>query len=111
MVKRYHNTADQTGGNRIVESASLTAENTFTEATEFYFGASFNLSISGTWSGTITLQRSFDGGVTWLDVQDYTANAEDVVSSPEPGVLWRAGFKTGEYTSNTAVVRLSGPIA
>ena len=111
MVKRYYNTSDQTGGNRIVVTASLSEEDAFTEATEFYFGASFNLSISGTWSGTITLQRSFDEGVTWRDVADYTANQEDIVNSPEPGVLWRAGFKAGEYTSNTAVVRLSGPTA
>jgi len=67
---------------------------------------SFNLSISGTWAGTVTLQRSFDGQ-TWQDVETFTANAERVGDDPEKNINYRVGFKTGEYTSGTASVRIS----
>ena len=92
------------GAARKVE-ASLTAQNTYTPAISV-FGA-FNFSLSGTWAGTITIQRSFDNGVTWLDVAAYTANTQDRGLEPELNALYRAGFKTGAYTSGTAVVRLS----
>lgn len=88
-----------------VASAALSAENTFTDWVQLF--GPFNLSVSGTWVGTITIQRSFDNGVTWLDVKTYTSNAEDLGEEPELGVLFRAGFKPGEYTSGTAAVRIS----
>ena len=66
----------------------------------------FNVSISGTWEGTVTLQRSFDGQ-TWQDVETFTANAERVGDDPEKNINYRVGFKTGEYTSGAAVVRIS----
>lgn len=86
-------------------TASLTAQNTFCSAVELR--NDFNVSISGTWSGTITLQRSFDDGSTWLDVKTYTANAEEKGFEPEAGVTYQLGFETGNYTSGTAAVRLS----
>jgi len=86
-------------------SASLSAANTWTDPVPIL--GPFNLSLSGTWAGTITLQRTFDGGTTWRDVATYTANIEDAGHEPELGVLYRAGFKTGEYTSGTAIVRIS----
>lgn len=67
----------------------------------------FNLSISGTWSGTLTIQRSFDNGVTWLDIRNYSTNVEDYDREIESGVIYRIGFKTGNYTSGTASVRIS----
>ena len=67
----------------------------------------FNLSISGTWDGKITIQRSFDDGVTWLDIRTYIANVEDWDREIESGVLYRVGFKAAEYTSGTAKVRIS----
>ena len=57
--------------------------------------------------GTVTLQRSFDNGSTWLDVYSTTGNVETVVDNVESGVLWRLGIKTGNFTSGTAVCRLS----
>ena len=88
-----------------VTATSITAENTFTDAVDI-FGL-FNLSISGTWVGTVTLQRSFDFGATWVDVTTYTANIQDAGDEPEKLVVYRAGIKTGEYTSGTAVIRIS----
>lgn len=73
------------------------------------FTGYFNFSLSGTWVGKVYLQRSFDGGVTWLDRKDYAANTEaDPLIEPEGEVLYRAGIKSaGDYTSGTAVVRIS----
>lgn len=100
-------------------SASLTAADKFTgdvtgvaQAETGQAGISlsgyFNLSISGVWVGTLTLQRSFDSGVTWLDVETYTSNVQKRGLESETGVRYRTGFKaTGAYTSGTAVARLS----
>jgi hypothetical protein len=86
-------------------SASLTAANTFTTPVRVLGEA--NIWISGTWAGTITLQATYDDGATWIDVQNYTANAIDVLYEPEVGITYRLGFKAGAYTSGTAVVRIS----
>jgi len=60
-------------------------------------GATFNLSIWGTFTGTIELERSFDDGSTWLKCSrdsagtaaSFTAAASVVVEEPEAGVLYR----------------------
>lgn len=67
----------------------------------------FNISISGTWEGTLTLQRSFNNGTTWFDVNTYTANEENWDQEIESGILYRMGFKTGAHTSGSADVRIS----
>jgi hypothetical protein len=97
-------------------TASLTAQNTGTTpispfglglpATNSNFGF-LNLSLSGTWSATVFLQRSFDNGTTWLDVESYTANTEKAVEDYEKGVVYRLFCKTGGFTSGTIVCRLS----
>ena len=86
-------------------TASLTEQNTFSEAVRLL--GRFNFSLAGTWAGTVFVQRSFDAGMTWRDVNSYTANIEDGGNEAEIGVIYRAGFKTGGYTSGTADVRLS----
>lgn len=88
-----------------VATAALSAANTFTAWVPLF--GPFNLSISGTWSGTLTLQYSFDGGTTVLDAETHTANALKVGDAPEAHVVYRIGFKTGDFTSGTANVRLS----
>lgn len=84
-------------------TASIAAQNTFTDALDLV--GHFNLSLSGTWAGTVTVQRSFDGGSSWVDVDTFTSNIETYGFDPMQ-VLYRAGIKTGEYTSGTAVVTL-----
>lgn len=91
----------------MVQSASIGAQNTFTDAAEFDPSRKFNVSVSGTFSATVVLQRSFDGGSNWKDVDSWTAAAERTVENNEPNVLHRIGIKTGGYTSGTAVVRIS----
>lgn len=81
---------------------SITAENSFTTAVQI--AGWFNVSISGTFSATVTVQRSPDN-TNWYDVDSWTAPAEDVGMEPE--VMWyRIGVKTGNFTSGTVVVRL-----
>lgn len=97
-------------------TASITAQNTGT-ASISPFGqgipqnnANFgflNLSISGTWSATVWLQRTFNDGTTWLDVESFTANAERAVEDYEKAAKYRLFVKTGGFTSGTVVCRLS----
>lgn len=88
-----------------LSSATLTAANTWTDWTPFL--GKFDFSISGAWAGTITLQRSDDGGVTKKDIERYIANIEDEGSTNTAGMVYRAGFHVGEYTSGAAIVRIS----
>lgn len=84
-------------------TASVTAENTFTDKLQVI--GHFNLSISGTWAATVTVQRSWNG-TDWFDVDTFTSNYEGVGFDAEE-VFYRAGVKTGAFTSGTVVLRLS----
>ncbi len=88
-----------------VVTASLTAQNTFSSAIVIF--GKFNFSLSGTWGATVFVQRSYDEGVTWLDVAQYTGNVENSGDEPERDVQYRFGVKTGGFTSGTIVGRLS----
>lgn len=83
-------------------SASITAQNTFTTEIFVQAGDEFDVSISGTFVATVTVQRSKDRS-TWLDVESFTSPAEKTGLS---GSGWwvRVGVKTGGYTSGTVVV-------
>ena len=84
---------------------TITGANQYTDAIEVV--GYFNLSISNTWAGTLTVQRSFDDGATWHDVDTWTENTQEYGLEPEGGVWYRAGIGVGDYTSGTCVVRLS----
>ena len=86
---------------------TITASNQFTDPVKL--SGYFNVSISGTWVGTITVQRSWDLGSTWLDVDSWTINAEEYGLEPEHTnvVLYRVGAKEGALTSGSASLRLS----
>ena len=81
---------------------AISAENTFSDAVNLE--GYFNISISGTFVATVTVQRSYDG-TNWHDVDSWTAPAEEVGFDPEYR-LYRVGVKTGNYTSGTVVIRL-----
>lgn len=75
-------------------------------------GASFNLSVWGTFSGTVRLLRSFDKGATWLPVTyidgspiQWTAPFSTTVPEPEPDVLYALEALAG--LTGTANWRLS----
>lgn len=71
-----------------------------------------NLSLWGTFAATVTLQRSFDDGATWLpvaknadgDAAAYTAPVSLTFEEPESGVLYRLACT---YTSGTVNFRIS----
>ena len=86
-------------------TSSLSASDSYSDSVGMH--NYFNISISGTWSGTLTVQRSFDYGTNWFDVDSFTANTEEYGYEPEPGVVYRIGFKSGDYNSGTANVRIS----
>lgn len=87
-------------------TGSITAQNTFTTATTFAGQSYFCASVSGTWSATVTLQKSYDGS-TWLDQTSWTANTESIVFNAAASAQWRIGVKTGGFTSGTVVLRLA----
>jgi hypothetical protein len=93
-----------------VSKAALAADSSFASVFNPE-GNSFNLSISGTWAGTLSLQRSFDNALTWLNVKTYVdtdaTEVEEIVDAFETGVLYRIGFDGVTHTSGTANVRLS----
>lgn len=68
----------------------------------------FNISITGTWAGTLTLQRSVSEPGAWLDVNTYTANTtvdyDDGLDNQT--IYYRLGFDSGDFTSGTATVSL-----
>ncbi len=88
-----------------IETASLSADDTYTNPAIYH--GQYAMRIRGTWSGTITLQRSDDGGTNWDDIEQFSTNQLRVVLEPSvSGGTWRIGFKSGEHSSGTAEVRL-----
>jgi hypothetical protein len=83
---------------------TISAQNTFTDT--IHIVGDFNLSISGTFVGTVTVQRSTDE-VGWRDVNTFSAPFEGVGYDPVKN-YYRAGIKTGDYTSGSAALLLNG---
>lgn len=63
-----------------------------------------SISLSGTFSATVTIQRRVDGAA-WRDVDSWTAATEKDFYASEAQEI-RIGIKTGDYTSGAADVRL-----
>jgi hypothetical protein len=90
-------------------AATLVAEDTWTIPTRLRTGG-FNLSVQGTLDNgsTVSLQRSYTGADgDFFTVKSYTAVGEEIVDNVEPGVHWRIGIATGDFSDNDSVdVRL-----
>jgi len=91
---------------------NIGVENSFSPGKEIK--GDFNFSLSGTWVATVHVQRSFDrynldsdSDATWVDVDSFTANTEQIGLEPQSRVYYRWGIKTGNYTSGTAVGDIS----
>lgn len=81
----------------------------FTPASQIRDGM-FNVSMSGTFSATVVLQRSFDG-TNWFTVSkpdltdaSFTAGVSFIVQEVEDGVRYRLNCTA--YTSGTVTYRL-----
>ena len=85
-------------------------------ATVFY--GAFNVALSGTFSGTVQFEKSYDGGITWIalarDVSGtlasyalaWTAQSFNLTMCEiEPVVAWR--IRCTAFTSGTLTYRLS----
>ena len=76
------------------------------------FAGNFNVTLSGTWTGTALIQRSFDAGTTWFTASvdglgtaaSYTTNASVVLYEPERGVFYKIAWTR---SSGSLVYRLS----
>jgi len=95
-----------------VES-ELTAADTFTETIRVVGSEGarvFQIVLSGTWSGTVTLQFAFSEDGPWNDTtQVFTGNTDTTYDDGQDGsiIFYRIGFKSGDYTSGTLTARLS----
>jgi len=86
--------------------AVITAENTFSGTVRLR--GNFHLSLSGlTDTGTVVhVQRSYDGGSTWKDIEKFTKDAE-VIGEEAEGAHYRFGVKTGNYVAGPIEGRLA----
>ena len=81
-------------------TASLTASSTGTAVINARRGGYVTYSVSGTFSGTIALQRSPDN-TNWYTVTSVTTPTEGNSLEPWPGMWYR--LYCSAYTSGTAV--------
>ena len=95
-------------------SAAITVQNSFTGAIRVSgvgVARSFALVTSGSWTATVTLQRSFTSdSAGFSDVQAFTSNTSNPNFNDglDNQVAWyRIGVKTGQFSSGTANVSLS----
>ncbi len=85
-------------------SKTITAQNTFTDPLRVSGKKILGLSITSTaLSATVVLQRRRADADAWGDVASFTANSEKIVES-WGSWQYRAGVKTGGFTSATALV-------
>lgn len=65
--------------------------------------------LTGTWSATVTLQRSIGSEGNWEDVTTFTTNGTRTYNDGLDNqiVFYRLGIKTGNYTSGTATLSLT----
>jgi type 1 fimbria pilin len=79
--------------------ANLAALNAATEGVLVQAGDTFDVSVSGTFVATVSLQRSKDNAI-WFTVEDMTAPAQKTGSS---GSAWYYRLAATAYTSGTVV--------
>lgn len=93
-------------------TASLTGEDQFTDpirVTGVELQRVFSVSVTGTFTATVTLQYSVAEPGSWVDVKDYTtASSESYDDTFDNQIIYyRIGIKAGDYTSGTATAQLS----
>lgn len=92
-------------------SDTFSAENDFTthiRVTGTGSARQFAITVSGTFTADVTLQRSVDEGASWVDVATYTAATTTTLTDGlDNQIIWyRIGIKTGDYTSGSAICSL-----
>lgn len=86
---------------------SITAENIFSDWLFVDIGRRFSLNVSGTFIARITLQKTYDGGVTiYNDEVTFTKPTNEISLPLSESAEYRIGVLTGDFTSGTVEVRL-----
>ena len=85
-------------------TATITGDDEWTDSIRL--SGAFDLSIAGSFTATITVQRSYDNS-TWRDVDTFTSPIETTGFQGEIA-YYRAGVKALEFTSGTITVSLAG---
>lgn len=100
----------ESGGQLV--TAALTGDQQFSDyvkVTGVNADRDYVVKITGTWSGTIRLQRSIGEVGGWTSIKAYTANiaADNINDSLDNSIVYlRIGFELGDYTSGTATVSI-----
>ena len=90
-----------------VVEKTITAENQFTDWIFIDKNDRFTLNIKGTFDATVTLQKSYDAGVTiWDDEVDFNSYSNETGKPQGQSAHFRVGVKTGNFTSGTVDVRM-----
>lgn len=93
--------------------AAITAQDTWSDPIRVTgVGSSqrrFSIIRSGTWSATVTLQKSVGEPGDWSDVKTYTTNGTDNYFDDLDNqiIYYRVGVATGDYTSGTVALEVS----
>jgi hypothetical protein len=96
-------------------TATLTGDEQYTGAVAVIGSTNaernLNIEITGTWTGTLTLQRAYGEPTGWIDTDTYTANTVETFQDQYPSetVYYRIGFKTSGYGSGSADVSITFP--
>jgi hypothetical protein len=92
---------------------TIGAANSFSTPFEMRHGGI--LTLTGTWTATVSVQRQLPDKSAWVDVTNNsgtaftaTANGTYSVGPFETPALYRWGIKTGNYTSGSVVGYLGG---
>ncbi len=99
-----------TSAGQVVE-ADISSEDTFSNyirVTGVGDAREFNITLSGTWVGTVSVQRSIGDVGAWATVQTHTVNGSYVYDENLDNqiVYYRIGIESGNYTSGTAELML-----
>lgn len=69
----------------------------------------FTVSLSGLSDSTATVQRSYDGGSSWVNIEAFTANTEKTGYEGE-GALYRVDVTGGTDTATIRIGQHQGPM-
>ena len=83
---------------------TISADNIFSDPLNVSHVFNFSL-VTSDFIGVVTLQRRFNSGDTWRDVNTFKDSFEGWDAQPGGGQL-RFGVKTGDYTSGRITGRL-----
>ncbi len=96
------------GGGAKVATGSFTANAQASEIVRTTFPSPVAIRLSAgavAFVGTVDFSKSYDKGVTWIVVKQYTAVADEIYEEIEQGVYFKLG--TSAYTSGDLAYRLA----